>query len=531
VQNGLSTTSSPVSAQTPPKANPVAHEAAVIVTGARPGQASGNRELFTETTTTVLVFENGAVISLSAAVIPGQLLFLTHQESKREVVAQVTHKRASRPSSCYVEVEFTEPFPKFWGIEFPKNAPLAAVTPAQKEAAEMVQSSEVTDDDPGEMSFAPSMEEVVALKEEVEILRKQLKMMKSQPPVAISAAAIEPPAASLNTLPKTAERRDEQKEEQRVVEALKPVEPTPFEAAVASSSTFEEAEAKAENEVREEPSFNEEDLLPKVSLDFGKAPAPPAAGKSSETKSHGKIAASSAPRSLRTPLLIAALLLMAVGAAYFEHWIPGLNRNHADGAVAAKPVAAAAPSRPKPTPVTPANSGASSTTNQTADSVNQPSSSPATSDSAAQQLAQENDRPPESDTSAVAERKSSRGTKSSIVTSVATRATVRGSTDAPSGTEASAGESSGILPPKLIKSVRPNPPAAALQGFISGNVALEAVVDASGQVKGIKVVSGPETLRNAAIDALRQYKYEPAKQNGKPVAAHVNVTVQFWYEP
>jgi periplasmic protein TonB len=526
VQNGLSTTSSPVSSQAPPKANPVAHEAAVIVTGARPGQASGNRELFTETTTTVLVFENGAVISLSAAVIPGQLLFLTHQESKREVVAQVTHKRASRPSSCYVEVEFTEPFPKFWAIEFPKNVPLAAVTQAQKEAAEMVRSSEVTDDDPGELSFAPSMEEVVALKEEVEVLRKQLRMMKSQPPVAIIPAAIEPPAPPLSVTPQPAASRIAEP----VLETPKPAEPSPFEAAVASSNSFEEAEAKVENEGRGEPSFNEEDLLPKVSLDFGQAPPPPTPGKISETTPHRKIAASSAPRSLRTPLLIAALLLVAVGGAYFEHWIPGLNKDRAGVAVAARPIGAAFV-RPKPVAGTPANAAANPTSNQTADAVNQPNSSSASPDAPALQPVQESETAPESDSPALAENKSSRGTKSPIVTSVATRTAVRGSTDAPSAADPSAGEASGILPPKLVKSVRPNPPAAALQGFISGNVALEAVVDASGQVKGIKVVSGPETLRKSAIDALRQYKYEPATQNGKPVPAHVNVTVQFWYEP
>jgi len=46
----------------------------VIATGARPGDSGGQRDLFTEETTTVLVFENGAVIRLSAAVAAGQLL-------------------------------------------------------------------------------------------------------------------------------------------------------------------------------------------------------------------------------------------------------------------------------------------------------------------------------------------------------------------------------------------------------------------------------------------------------------------------
>ncbi|HET6929684.1 MAG TPA: hypothetical protein VFI45_05140, partial [Candidatus Acidoferrum sp.] len=71
------------------RANPVALEVPVSVAGARPVSSKDNRELFTEETTTVLVFKDGAVIQLSAAVTVGQLLFLTEKKSKKEVVCQV----------------------------------------------------------------------------------------------------------------------------------------------------------------------------------------------------------------------------------------------------------------------------------------------------------------------------------------------------------------------------------------------------------------------------------------------------------
>jgi len=89
--------------------NPVAHEVPVLATGARPGESGGQRKLFTEEASTVLAFENGGVIRLSAAVAVGQLLFLTNMGTRREVVAQVMRKRDFRPTSCYVEVEFSEP--------------------------------------------------------------------------------------------------------------------------------------------------------------------------------------------------------------------------------------------------------------------------------------------------------------------------------------------------------------------------------------------------------------------------------------
>jgi hypothetical protein len=111
--------------------NAVACEVGVIATGARSSEKGGQRELFTEETTTALVFENGGVLRLAAAVVPGQLLFLTHKETKREVVAQVTRKRDFRPMICYVEVEFSEPAPGFWGIEF-SEVPALAAAPAKR---------------------------------------------------------------------------------------------------------------------------------------------------------------------------------------------------------------------------------------------------------------------------------------------------------------------------------------------------------------------------------------------------------------
>jgi protein TonB len=43
----------------------------------------------------------------------------------------------------------------------------------------------------------------------------------------------------------------------------------------------------------------------------------------------------------------------------------------------------------------------------------------------------------------------------------------------------------------------------------------------------MKVVSGPSLLHQAAMDALRQWKYQAATLDGKPVAMHLTVTIQF----
>ena len=56
---------------------------------------------------------------------------------------------------------------------------------------------------------------------------------------------------------------------------------------------------------------------------------------------------------------------------------------------------------------------------------------------------------------------------------------------------------------------------------------VEASVDQSGNVVATKVISGPPMLRQAAVDALRRWKYQPAMLNGEPVAVQITVTIQF----
>jgi protein TonB len=106
-------------ADTAIKHQPVALEVPVTVNGARTVEGGDKREPFSETTKTVLVFGNGAVIRLSSAVAPGQLLFLTNEKTKKEVVCQVVKSKNYRNVSGYVELEFTEPVVGFWGMRFP----------------------------------------------------------------------------------------------------------------------------------------------------------------------------------------------------------------------------------------------------------------------------------------------------------------------------------------------------------------------------------------------------------------------------
>src|SRR5690242_13098688 len=115
------------------KQQPVALEVPVTVNGARAVEGGDKREPFSEATKTVMIHGNGAVIKLHSALAPGQLLFLTNERTKKEVVCQVVKSKNYRSVSGYVELEFTEPVVGFWGMRFPGDRISSApqqVTPA-----------------------------------------------------------------------------------------------------------------------------------------------------------------------------------------------------------------------------------------------------------------------------------------------------------------------------------------------------------------------------------------------------------------
>lgn len=84
-----------------------------------------------------------------------------------------------------------------------------------------------------------------------------------------------------------------------------------------------------------------------------------------------------------------------------------------------------------------------------------------------------------------------------------------------------------VQPARLIRAVLPAYPQLAKSNKVAGDVTLDALIDASGDVRDVSVISGPVFLREAAKTALKQWKYEPARLDGQPTAMHLTVTVKF----
>ena len=79
----------------------------------------------------------------------------------------------------------------------------------------------------------------------------------------------------------------------------------------------------------------------------------------------------------------------------------------------------------------------------------------------------------------------------------------------------------------IISQARPVYPPLARQARIQGNVVLHVIIDKDGNVEQIEVVSGHPLLVQAAVDAVRQWRYKQTLLNGTPVEVDTTITVTF----
>ncbi len=84
-----------------------------------------------------------------------------------------------------------------------------------------------------------------------------------------------------------------------------------------------------------------------------------------------------------------------------------------------------------------------------------------------------------------------------------------------------------VRPATLVSRVEPVYPVMAQQMHVSGTVELEALIGTDGRIRELKVKSGPPLLVRAAVDAVRQWLYEPTLLNGDPVEVIQPITVRF----
>jgi protein TonB len=83
--------------------------------------------------------------------------------------------------------------------------------------------------------------------------------------------------------------------------------------------------------------------------------------------------------------------------------------------------------------------------------------------------------------------------------------------------------------PELIKMVKPRYPEIARKAGVEGKVVLQIVVDERGNVLEAIVILGqpPEIFNTAAIEAIMQWKFKPAKQRDKAIKVRMGQQMEF----
>jgi protein TonB len=81
--------------------------------------------------------------------------------------------------------------------------------------------------------------------------------------------------------------------------------------------------------------------------------------------------------------------------------------------------------------------------------------------------------------------------------------------------------------PRKTVDVRPLYPEFARAARIEGTVVMEAVLDPTGRVTQLRVIQSAPMLDQAALDAVRQWRYTPSMYGGHPVSVLMTITIRF----
>ena len=644
---GQTNTSAPVSA----KPQPVAMEIPVTVNGASTVAGSEKREPFSETTQTVLVFGSGAVIRLAAAVGPGQLLFVTNEKSKQEVVCQVVKTKQNGSTGGYVELKFTEATTDFWGIRAPGNGnggsseaagsiagvpvksleqkladlktatpaatqttpppiappvptpmvsvpPIAALNPTPIPApAAPAKEIPVAPDVPAQppASRVPTLSEFLTHGSngpELKSPEKGSPGKNGNREAAPSAGLTEKPVPA-SAVPSQVSARDDQKrslssalgvghsvapgsasfdlsadlptEEVKIPAWL---EPLARNASIPENKPTEAklAEARLPVPLNAGAAQNEEaSVTATISADIAQdVEAMPVLASEGRSPNFGTSLSLGSPaegaaspgKGWKIGLAIAALLLAAAAIWYwYVNQPPKVSAGGNSTAAGTYPesIPAPAPNIPVAEPVrastvNPAanrstesalpSQPAAGTASSTRPAGNNSTAVKDASDVSAYDTPAETAKKPALGQVRLAAPKLTRNNQAEESGAADPGLALNGVTAADSSSLSMlTNKSKGPAAPipvggdvkvaRLLSSVPPIYPQMARTQRVSGDVTIDALIDVNGRVSATRVISGPALLHEAAMGAVRQWKYQPATLNGVPTATHLTVTVQF----
>lgn len=603
------------------RADAVSLEVPVKVHGSRVTEVvrgiTPHTEPFEEQSATIIVFPQGGVLKMSATLSAGQVVVITNLKSGQDAICRVAKVRPYGNAHSYVEIEFTQRQPGYWGVYFPSDGPEVAKkvappaaspvapVPMPASAAPVAPAGPVQPlaegSAPAQHTLAATPSNASATSSSVNPASAPLEhfVQPNLPEsrfVSLGSQEDVQPAASATTGAKAdpfaeSERKNRAGEAPRKSAAIH-LSATPAEVSSPSLSLAEMQgdtqaaplkssvagvgeNAEAASSVSAEPSTE------KRSVTFGRfaAGTGPMGARPAPREAFGTrldfgtaVAAQQTAKPGRNWFLIvvyvAALLAAIGGGIYYFYGRPAANRAtssipavpapsvelNASQNSTSQPAISSSRAVPGPiaqlSPVNPAAAMASDpaiTVRASEAAPAKPGKASPVAQSQPSAAVQQRNASAMPDVSGALNAHPVSSRPASAGQSEAAPALDAGTvSDNANGALPGIGASSvnlgvptqpvleaplrvggEVKPPRMISSVLPVYPSIARQAGQEGNVVIETVVDKTGNVASMKVVSGPPMLRQAALDALRQWKYEPSMLNGQPVSVQMIVTIQF----
>ena len=90
--------------------------------------------------------------------------------------------------------------------------------------------------------------------------------------------------------------------------------------------------------------------------------------------------------------------------------------------------------------------------------------------------------------------------------------------------------SSGVQAAKIMYQPKPTYPPVARTARMQGVVRLQAIIGPDGHIRNLQVVSGHPLLVQSALEAVKQWVYQPTLLNGAPVEVITQIDVNFTLE-
>jgi periplasmic protein TonB len=496
-------------------------EVPVTIQGAKHVEGSEQRQIFTETTKTTIVFGNGAVVNLSSKVAQGQCVFLRNELTGREILCKVLEWRQVAESG-YADLEFTTRDPNFWDAPVMQQAAVAAAAPKPAAVEEKVLG--VSEPTPDAAPVAPSSAPANA------------EAPDASAGTAAAAAAVERAARLTEMLEEPAETADEAAQNDTKDAEL-------LAALIAKDPKRKPKREVAATETNEAGLA----LLSADGTDQG------ASGADAESESDGdgerdrkaELLAKLRPLlhglhkytygkgAIQAGIAASVLLVLLLGWGWHSHRAKVRNNVRAAAAVAQakKDATAQSPATPNSSsgePEAPAhgnNSGA--TPAQAAQKIQQQTAAPSVS------AANVNNATASSVASSL-----SPGAAASAPPTVASAAPQLQVRERAPDAELDAsgqpkhrhpkGSNGGeTIPARIVAQPPPAIPAWAKGLDTDGVVKVDALIDEKGNLRSTKALSGPRVLQHEAERAVALWIFEPALTDGKPTATHMVLTVQF----